>query len=184
MQRNMKTWATSFNIYLLLAAILCVVGCKSDPTKTKKELSTIRLHMEVHDDGSGGSGPVDVTREKFRVNIDKEPFLLEGDVSKADIVEAVGGFAIQVNFNARAALRLDMMTSSYKGQRIAILCQYPKSKTTTNAFSRWVAAPKITKRIATGVFVFTPDCSREEAERIVRGLNNVAVISHKEDPDY
>jgi hypothetical protein len=180
----MKTWRLSFNIYLSLLAILCLVGCKSDPTKTKKELSTIRFHMEVHNDGSGTSGPIYATRQRVMVNIDKEPFLLEGDVSRADLVEGVGGFAIQVAFNARGTLRLDMMTSSYRGQRIAILCQYPSSKHTTNSFSRWVAAPIISKRIPSGVFVFTPDCTQQEAERIVRGLNNVAEISRKEDPDF
>ena len=32
----------------------------------------------------------------------------------------------------------------------------------------------ITKVISNGRFVFAPDATREEAERIVRGLNNMA----------
>jgi murein DD-endopeptidase MepM/ murein hydrolase activator NlpD len=43
---------------------------------------------------------------------------------------------------------------------------------------RWLAAPIITRRISNGVLVFTPDCSREEADQLVLGLNNVA----KENP--
>jgi hypothetical protein len=39
---------------------------------------------------------------------------------------------------------------------------------------RWLAAPQITKHLSAGVFTFTPDATREEAERIVTGLNNVA----------
>jgi hypothetical protein len=39
--------------------------------------------------------------------------------------------------------------------------------------NRFLGAPLITKRITDGVFVFTPDATREEAERIVAGLNNV-----------
>ena len=35
---------------------------------------------------------------------------------------------------------------------------------------RWLAAPVFTKRITDGVLVFTPDCTREEADRIVKGL--------------
>jgi hypothetical protein len=33
--------------------------------------------------------------------------------------------------------------------------------------------------LADGVFVFTPDASREEAERIVRGLNNAVNLARK-----
>lgn len=147
-------------------------------------MSAIRLHLEVNQDGTGGNGPVEVTRAKFRVNVDKEPFLVEGDVGKAAVIETVGGFAIQICFNAEALFKLDMMTSSLKGKHIAILCQYPKGKTTPKSFSRWVAAPLITKRIANGVFIFTPDCTREEADRIVLGLNNVAEFARKEESNH
>ena len=37
----------------------------------------------------------------------------------------------------------------------------------------WLAAPLIRRPIADGVLTFTPDASREEAEKIVKGLNNV-----------
>ena len=42
------------------------------------------------------------------------------------------------------------------------------------AEGRWLAAPRINKRIADGVLVFTPDATREEAEQIALGLNNLA----------
>jgi hypothetical protein len=40
--------------------------------------------------------------------------------------------------------------------------------------SRWLAAPVIPRRISNGVLTFTPDASREEADLIAIGLNNVA----------
>ena len=43
----------------------------------------------------------------------------------------------------------------------------------------WLAAPMTNKRISDGVLVFTPDASREEADRIVLGLNNVAKEAQK-----
>ena len=46
---------------------------------------------------------------------------------------------------------------------------------TVTTEARWLAAPRISQRIKDGVLVFTPDATREEAERIVRGLNNVAI---------
>jgi hypothetical protein len=43
---------------------------------------------------------------------------------------------------------------------------------------RWLAAPVISHRIGDGVLVFTPDATREEAEEIALGLNNVAKKTH------
>ena len=59
-----------------------------------------------------------------------------------------------------------MYTSQYKGQHIAVFSQFGDA--------RWLAAPQITQQISDGVFVFTPDATMEESERIVRGLNNIA----------
>jgi hypothetical protein len=36
----------------------------------------------------------------------------------------------------------------------------------------------MTKRIVDGKLVFTPDATREEADRIVRGLNKIAKEMH------
>ena len=44
---------------------------------------------------------------------------------------------------------------------------------------RWLAAPILQQRIRDGLLVFTPDATREEAERIVRGLKNVAKTVQK-----
>ncbi len=172
MNRNMKSCLRSFNIYLLLVAFLFTFGCtSSEARKKKKEQSTVRLHLEVNSDDTGRSGPVKVTHEQIDVNVEKEPFMMEDEVDHASVVDTVGGFAIQLSFSAHGTLKLDMVTTSNKGRRIAILAQFPKS--------HWLAAPLITKRIATGNLVFTPDCTREEAERFVNGLNNVAEKAKK-----
>ena len=39
--------------------------------------------------------------------------------------------------------------------------------------SGWLAAVQIRERIPSGIFRFSPDASREETARIVRGLKNV-----------
>jgi len=44
---------------------------------------------------------------------------------------------------------------------------------------RWLAVPSITQRINDGVLTFTPDCSREEADELVAGLNVVAKKTQK-----
>jgi hypothetical protein len=68
---------------------------------------------------------------------------------------------------------LDGATSANHNRRVAVFARWPEG--------RWLASPMIHKRIADGVLTFTPDCTREEAVRIVRGLNNVAKKIKKED---
>ena len=58
---------------------------------------------------------------------------------------------------------LESFTTSNKGKRMAIFCQFTEP--------RVLAAPMITRGNATGIIRFTPDCSRKEAERILAGLN-------------
>ena len=54
----------------------------------------------------------------------------------------------------------------YRGKHLVIFSYFDQG--------RWLAAPLITGKNSTGLLTFTPDATREEAERIVRGLNNVA----------
>ena len=179
----MNTRFRWFNVYLLLAIILsaCATdgakGKKNGRTKEeKKELAAIRFHLESFPDGTGHNGPVLVMQQK--INVDREPFLSEADIVDAAVVENVGGFGVQIFFDSHGAMLLDMTTTSNKGKRIVVLTQYPNPKP-QKQFSRWVAAPMITKRVANGVLAFTPDLSREEANRIVRGLKNVVLKAQK-----
>jgi hypothetical protein len=68
---------------------------------------------------------------------------------------------------------LDGATSANHNKRIAIFARFPKE--------RWLGSPVIQKRIGNGIITFTPDCTREEADRLVRGLNNVAKKIKKAD---
>jgi hypothetical protein len=63
--------------------------------------------------------------------------------------------------------------SANHNKRIAVFARFPES--------RWLASPIMRKHISDGIFTFTPDCTREEADHIVRGLNNVAKKVKKED---
>ena len=79
----------------------------------------------------------------------------------------MGGFSIVLRFDFHGKLALEHASTAYKGNRIAIHAQFPER--------RWLAAPRVSTRITDGVITFTPDATREEAELIVQGLNNVAV---------
>jgi preprotein translocase subunit SecD len=168
-----------FNTYLLVtvaAAAVAVCGCQT-PAKKKSDklLSTLRLHLEAGRDASTASEPVPVYREKpVWVNVEKMPSLTEASVSAASVIDAVGGYALRIEFDHRGATFLETCTTANRGRRIAIFSQFGQDLKNY----RWLAAPVISHRISDGVLVFTPDATREEAEEIALGLNNVSKKVH------
>ena len=175
----MNFYALRFNLYLLLvmAAMLAVTGCKTDKTKkADKHVSSLRLYMENRAQVPGSGETISVLRASpVLVTIGREPFLTEANVTAAKLLETPGGFAIEVRFDESGTWILEQYTSANSGRHIAIFSQW--SDQTKD--SRWLAAPIISHRIANGVFAFTPDASREEAQQIVIGLNNQAKANAK-----
>lgn len=168
----MRSRLGPFNCILVaaLGVAALVVGCRSPQERqAAAELSTLRLYLETDFDTTGDkTAVVPVYRASpVLVRIAREPFLDEGAITDARVLDVVGGFAIALRFNLHGTWVLDNVTTSYRGQRMVIHSHFTES--------RWLAAPKITTSLKDGVLVFTPDATREEAERIVRGLNNVAV---------
>ncbi len=173
----MKIRWNRFKLYLLVPlAVVAVCGCQSSGLrKSKKQLSTLRLHLEAGRNGPKSNQAVPVYREKaIMVNIDKTPFLTEEQVSDAKVIDVVGGFALRIQFDHRGTSLLEQWTTGNRGRRIAMFCQFGEDM----KYYRWLAAPAITRRIADGVLVFTPDATREEAEEIALGLNNVSKKVH------
>jgi preprotein translocase subunit SecD len=168
-----------FNTYLLVtvaAAAVAVCGCQSiSEKKPRKLLSTLRLHVEASLDGTKANESVPVYREKpVWVNVEKMPFLTEANVSAASVIDGVGGFALSVQFDHGGTVLLEACTAANRGRKMAIFSQFGKEIKDY----RWLAAPVINHRISNGVLVFTPDATREEAEEIALGLNNVSKKVH------
>lgn len=101
-----------------------------------------------------------------QIGIRNEAFLDVGYITQARVVEAIGGFSIRIQFDEIGTKRLQTITTYNRGKRIAIHSNFDDS--------RWLAAPQIIRTITDGVLIFTPDATREEAERIVLGINNAA----------
>ena len=171
----MKIRSVGFNIYFCLALLFASSGCKTtEERKQNKEASTIRFHLEVNADGTPTNSGVPIYRESpVWLNVNREPFLTEGDVQEAAVVtvDASGGFGIRIQLNRHGALVLENVTTAHKGRRMAIQSQFGEA--------RWLAAPLITQRITNGLLVFTPDATRAEADRVVLGLNNIARTLNK-----
>ncbi len=190
----MKIQPISFNIYLLLVSLF-LAGCettdtnkpkkettakaqKKDERKPKKEFATVRFHLETNLDGTSKTKVVPVYRANpVYIAVEELVFLDEGSVDMARVLEWQGTYAIQLKFNPHGSLYLDSLTTSNKGKRLVIYSEFGQSKDVVER--RWLAAPVIENRVDTGIITFTPDASREEAERIVNGLNNVAKMLKK-----
>jgi hypothetical protein len=171
-----------FNLYLLIVIVLALglpCGCKS-PGSNARILSTLRLHLENRVAASKGDSMTHIeTAEVYRQNpmvfkIDKVPFLTEASIKEAKLIDVTGGFALQIQFDAPGTWLLEEYTTANRGKHIVIGSQFVGPGEEKINKGRWIAAPQIKAHITDGLLSFTPDASREEAERIVAGINNVA----------
>ena len=157
----------------MAAALVC--GCQTD--KKKSELSVLRVHLQASSSSSGATVPVTVLRSNpVSVTVVHDPILTEANVLAARVIETPGGFAIEIQFDETSSVLLEQYSSANLGLHFVIFGQWGDSA----AKARWLAAPLITHRIATGQLAFTPDITRAEADRLVLGLNNVAKKTQKD----
>lgn len=165
-----------FNIYFVVALSLAIFcGCQTAKSKSKKPLSTFRLHQEMNRDPMGRSEEISVFRaEPVKLIVSKAPFLTEANVKEAKVVDTPGGFALSIQFDHEGAWLLEQYTAATRGKHIAVFSQFMNVDEHKLNSGRWLAAPRIQTHIADGLFVFTPDATREEADRIALGLNDVA----------
>jgi hypothetical protein len=163
----MKSGWRVFNSFLVLAAILLFASCStSEERKRKKEISNLRVHVEADNSGDRSSAITVLRSNPIQINVEGEPLLDERNVNNAVLIDRPDGtYEIQLQLNRRGNWILERTTVSHRGKRLAIFSYFGQA--------RWLAAPLITGKNSTGLLTFTPDASREEAERIVRGLNNI-----------
>ena len=164
-----------FNIYLLLAtALLTLAGCETLSSKSKKQIATLRVHLESPNDPSDLTEKVSVLRASpITVKIEKAPFLNETHVALASIIGNEDEFIVSIQFNQQGQHLLEQYSSTNPQRRFAIRSQFRQG---TNVFDRWLAAPLVMRRISDGVLSFSPDANREEADIFVEGLNNAAEV--------
>jgi len=162
----------------LLALLL--LGCKSTDQKSdeqaakkkaeKKLAATLQIYLENRYDLPEHQQTVSVIRDSpVQLKIQKSPFVTEAFLEDAQVIDSRGGFVITLKFGRHGRLTLEEYSSLNLGRRFVIFSQFGEGVHQ----SRWLAAPLIQKRITDGVLTFTPDASKEEAEQIVKGLNNV-----------
>lgn len=160
-----------FNSYLLLLAlVLC--GCETTSSSSDKPLARLTVTVESNREAEGQSQTISLPRAKpITLNIQTSALLNETHVAEARLVDSFAGFTMLIQFTPMGTHLLEQGTAQYPGRRLAIAAQFGEKEVQM----RWLAAPLLNRRITDGILAFTPDASREEADLIVRGLNNVAV---------
>ena len=168
----MKVCARRFNLYLALVMVLALFcGCETEKKKEKKETSALRIHIQTGSGPEGSTQTVSVLRtDPVSVTIGHDPVLTEASLIFARVIDTPGGFAVEIQFNESATMMFEQYTAANPGRHFVIFGQWGEKVTD----GRWLAAPLITHRIATGRLSFTPDMTRKEADRLVLGLNHVA----------
>src|SRR5687767_12188175 len=165
----MKSRLRVFNGFLVLALVAVAAACKtSEERKRAKEVSSLRIHVES-DQTADRSSAISIHRAApVLLNIRREAVLDESNVSAARVVDEAGGlFAVEIQFDRRGSWILEHATVANRGRHLAIFSQFGNQ-------ARWLAAPVIHSKNSNGLLRFTPDATREEADRFARGLNNLA----------
>src|SRR5687768_14371837 len=166
---NMKTWRWNINAIFCALALVCLLSaCQTtEEKKAAKEQTIFKIHLERVADNKSDQSDVPVYRQRpTYIHIDTKEILNNYDIVNASVVDVPGGFGIRLVFNDHGSRVLENITARNAGKRLVIYAAWPEV--------RWLAAPRITSRIGNAELVFTPDATREEAEQIVKGANNVA----------
>ena len=171
----MKVYARRFNTYLALAVSAGLFSaCQT--ISHNKLAGALRVYIESNADGVSTSKTVSVFRANpMPVTVSTTQILTERNIVAARVIEAQGGFAIQIQFDENGAWTLEQYSASNPGKHFVIWGQWGEK----TADGRWLAEPIITRRIASGTLVFTADATREEADKLVLGLNDAVKKIHK-----
>ncbi len=160
-----------FNTYLTVALLLIVLcpGCETTGKKKEdKDVSILSLHLQTDQLDGPHIKHITVFRAApIYLNVEEDAYVDSGNIVAAAVADDNGSYDIQIKFDMHGSVLLDQMTSGNRNKRIAVFCKWDKE-------TRWLSAKLINRRAFDGIYTFTPDASREEVERIVRGLNNVA----------
>jgi hypothetical protein len=165
----MKIWQWNINAFFCAVAATCfLTGCKTaEEKKEAKQQTILKIYLEAGSAINGDQTDVPVYRQHpVNVHIDTKEILNNMDITGASVVDVKDGYGLRIGFDVHGARVLENVTARNAGKHLVIYAAWPEV--------RWLGAPLIKKRIGNGELVFTPDATREECDKIVLGVNNVA----------
>ncbi len=172
----MSARRSPFNTYLLLALLLGIgilTACQTPEERHRaKQTARLTVHLEDTTNQTDTNYLAVATIAGVQVFFNRRPMLTEDHLDSAALVGTPdGGYALQITFNDRGRLMLESVTAGNRSRRLIVFSEFGTKEKTVQ---RWLAAPKIPRRLTDGILIFTPDATREEAQDIVYGLLNVA----------
>ena len=146
-----------------------VSGCEMLKNKLHHgPVAQLRIHIESNAKAPGSTQTVSVIRSQpVLVNISNEPIMTEANIAGARLVDTRGGFLLALKFDELGTWALEQYSAVNPGKHLVVFGHWGDKPED----GRWLAAPQIPGRVATGELTFTPDASREEMEQFVKGLN-------------
>ena len=160
---------------LLLAALVLApgLGCAArDQHGHKLKPAQLRLHLESHQDVSERLITVTLGRAApFSFSVERGQFLKDDQIVAAALAEGEGLYSIKIKLDRQGETILNQLSSANSGKRIAVWADFGEV--------RWIGSVLIEKRMTKGELTFTPDTTREEAEKIVDGVNYLAKLYRK-----
>lgn len=156
-----------FQRCFLALALLGLTACQSHPPAGA---ATIRLHLPANPASPETRRlAVALRTPAISLQVDSFPILTESYLEHAELVGEGDNFSIRLTFNAHGTFVLEHASLNNRDQLLVIFINGSP-----------VAAPQLKQRISDGVFQFTPDMAREDAEKVVKGLNmSVAYLKKK-----
>jgi len=169
----MNFYVRRFNLYLLLVLVAMSAGGCAWTKKKIEKVGAIRIHIEAPVQVTGKTETIKVLRSQpVEIMVEEDPVVTERNIIAATLLETPGGFGVRVKFDETGSWMIEQATAGNPGKHLAVYGQWGE----TISEGRWLAAPVITHRIADGVITFTPDATREEAMKLVEGLNHTAKL--------
>lgn len=171
----MNFYVRRFNLYLAVLLLPALCSCAYFQKKKPEAAGAIRIHVESPVSVADKTQTVSLLRSSpVVVTVEIDPVVTEANLIAATLIEAPGGFAVRVRFDETGGWMLEQATARNPGKHLVIFGQWGNKASE----GRWLAAPLLNRRIADATVTFTPDASREEAQKMVDGLNNLAKLLH------
>ena len=142
----MKVLARQFNIYLALAVLLGLgCGCQ---TGGKTLTAALRMHIETSPGPTGTSPQISVVRsDPVLVTIRRDPILTEANILQAKVINAQGGFALELKFDGTGTWLLEQYSASNPGNHFAIWAQWSENEFSPFAMGDLVNLPSLAGKL-------------------------------------
>lgn len=171
-RRRINFYLFALNTMLLAAlAGMPGLGCaERDAHGNKRKPAQLRFHLEANNDVPDRLTTVTLGRAApFSYTVARWPMFKDDQVVAATLLEKDGLYSIRIKLDHQGGTMLNQLSSANNGRRIAVWADFGEV--------RWIGSIFIAKRITNGELTFTPDTTKEQAERIVDGVNYLAKLS-------